>query len=110
MPSQTLWTLCATTTIHLMEREKKNAMHGKQKKTGFDSASLLFTGLAVILISIGIYMNMQDKAAVGVSQPNRYGQGGGTVLNIPGLFVVALGILFAAFPLTDIIRYFRNRH
>ena len=92
-----------------MEREKKKANHHKQTKTGFDSASLLFAGLAIVLISIGIYMNMQDKAAVGVSQPGRYGQGGDTALNIPGLFVAALGLFFAAFPLTDLIRKLKSR-
>lgn len=93
----------------MMERGKKKVNHRKQIKTGFDSASLLFTGLAVILISIGIYMTMQDKAAFGISQPNRYGQGGSNVLNIPGLFVLALGLFFGAFPLTDLIRYLKSR-
>jgi hypothetical protein len=92
-----------------MEKEKKKANHHKSPKTAFDSASLLFTLFALVLISIGIYMNLQNESAIGVSQPGRYGQGGGTILNISGLFVVALGIFFAAFPIIDLIRYLKSR-
>jgi hypothetical protein len=93
-----------------MEREKDKAIRRKSTKQGFDSASVLFTVFAVVFISIGIYINIQNTSAVGISQPGRHGQGGGTVLNISGLFVVGIGLLFAAFPVADLIRYFNSRH
>ena len=94
-----------------MQKEKKKADYPKKtKKVGFDSASLLFSGLSVLLVTIGLYLNLQNNSAVGITQPNRYGQGGGSVVNMSGMFVIALGIFFAAFPIIDLIRYLRNRH
>jgi hypothetical protein len=44
-----------------------------------------------------------------LSQPGRYGGGGGTLLKIPGGFVIGLGLFFALFPIIDLIRYLRKR-
>jgi ABC-type Fe3+ transport system permease subunit len=92
-----------------MQREKTKVSQSSNAKTTFDSASLFFSVLAVLLIAIGIYLNTKNQSAVGISQPGRYAQGGGTVLNILGLFVIVLGLFFAAFPILDLIRSFRGR-
>ena len=78
-------------------------------KAPFNSASLFFSIFAVVLMAIGVYLKIDSQSAVGISQPGRYGQGGGTVLNIPGGFVIGLGVFFALFPIIDLIRYLRTR-
>ena len=85
-------------------QKKKNT-----DKAVFNAASLFFLIIAVTLIAIGVYLNLNNRFAVDISQPGRYGQGGGTLEKIPGLYVIGLGILFACFPIIDLIRYLRAR-
>jgi len=78
-------------------------------KTPFNSASVFFSIFALVLIAIGVYLKIDGQSAAGISQPGRHGQGGGTVLKIPGGFVNGLGVFFALFPIIDLIRYLRTR-
>jgi hypothetical protein len=88
---------------------KNQIQQNKSSKAIFDSASMFFLIVALVLISIGIYLHFRHKNAVGISQPSRYGQGGGKVLSLPGLFVMGLGLFFLTFPIIDLIRYFRSK-
>ena len=92
-----------------MQKDKYKTSPKKKSKKGFDIASLFFSFLAIALIAIGIYLNYRHRDAVGVSQPGRYGQGGGKILSVPGLFVIVIGLFFASFPTIDLIRYIRNK-
>ena len=85
-------------------QKKKNTDKGP-----FNSATLFFSFFAVVLIATGVYLKIDNQSAVGISQPGKYGQAGGTVLRIPGGFVIGFGVFFAIFPIIDLIRYLRTR-
>ena len=94
---------------HHMQVEKKKAIKYKKPIKGFHTGTLLFSVLAITLISIGVYLKLQNQSAIGISQPGRYAQLGGTVHYVPGLFVILLGVFFASFPIIDLLQYLKNR-
>jgi len=92
-----------------MRVERKKAIKYKKPLKVFHSATLLFLVIGVTLITIGVYLKLQNQSAIGISQPGRYRQLGGTVQHVPGLFVIVLGVFFASFPIVDLLRYLKNR-
>ena len=91
-----------------MQVGRKKAIKYKKPIKGFHTATLLFSIIAVTLISIGLYLELQNKSAIGISQPGRYGQPAGTVHYVPGLFVIVLGGFFASFPIIDLLQYLKK--
>lgn len=94
--------------IHKMHKKSGKARQGKTK-AGFDASFWVFTFVAILLIGIGIYLHTHNKTAIGLTDPGKSGQGGGMVLPIHSFAVIAIGIFFATFPLTDLIRYFKEQ-
>lgn len=75
-----------------------------------DKASLFFTLVAATLVIIGFFLNVTDTSAVGVSDPGKYGQGGGKTIVLPGTGVILIGLFFAIFPLKDLILDLKQRY
>lgn len=63
----------------------------------------------MILVGIGVVLNVTSTDAAGITDPNKYGLGGGTVNIIPGNGVILIGIFFALFPLKDLILELKDR-
>jgi hypothetical protein len=81
----------------------------KKEESHLDTATLFFATIALILIIIGIFLNVNSTSAIGISQPNKYGQGGGRVEELTGTAVIMLGLLIAVLPLKDCFCYFKDR-
>lgn len=86
-----------------------SAKHPTNKQPFFNGATVLFIILSVILLSVGIWFTLTQQRATGLSQRNRYGQGGGQIMVLTGPFIIILGLMFAVFPLADLFRYLRQK-
>jgi hypothetical protein len=63
---------------------------------------ILLCGL--ILLSIGVYFIISNTSAHGITQPDKYGRGGGTVFSVSGPALVIIGIGIMIFPVLQFIK------
>lgn len=80
--------------------------HERKVKAGkFGPATFVFILIALFFFAVAIWFDVNDAVIVGKSLPGKYGTGGGReqVLTVP--FLYFLGIIFAAFPILDLVQY-----
>ena len=75
----------------------------------FDAASLFMGCFALFFIAAGIYIEYHNVPISGVSQPNRYGQGGRIPHEFPGWAIISVGIFFAIVPLIDVYKFLKAK-
>ena len=68
---------------------------------------ILICGLFIILI--GIYLTISGNLTTGISQPGKYGEGGGNRLTVNGPYLLIFGFLFTIFPVYQLLRMFFKR-
>jgi hypothetical protein len=60
--------------------------------------------LGILVVLIGLYLLISDRAAVGTTTPGRYGTGGGNQISITGGGAIFVGIVLSLFPVYELIK------